>query len=189
MRIYQEIPMAEADIQKVAFHAGSCGLYEFTKMSFGLSNSESSFCHLIEMRLGGQQFVTLLLYLDDICIFAAHVNEMLDGIEMIFQRLHIFNLKTKAKKSHFFQSSAIFLQYVPSMEGTSADPEKWINWKNWLEPVSQLFLDSASYYRLFILNFTATVKCLHQLVGPTYTKKDKNTKAWCKQDKFPCTDK
>ena len=75
---YLQMPVDEADIHKTAFQAGSSGLYEFTRMPFGLWNSGSSFCCLMEMCLGDQQFITLLLYLDDTCIFAAHVNKMLD---------------------------------------------------------------------------------------------------------------
>ena len=58
--------MEESDIKKTAFRASSMGLYEFTHMPFGLLNAGSSFCHLMEQCLGDQQFVTLLLYLDDI---------------------------------------------------------------------------------------------------------------------------
>ena len=65
---YLQLAMAEDDIKKTAFRAGSSGLYEFTCMPFGLSNAGSSFCRLMEQCLGDQQFVTLLLYLDDICI-------------------------------------------------------------------------------------------------------------------------
>ena len=46
----------------------------------------------MEMCLGDQQFVTLLLYLDHICIFAASVDEMLDRIELVFKQLEDFNL-------------------------------------------------------------------------------------------------
>ena len=77
---YLQMPVEEADIQKAAFRAGSSGLYEFTHMLFGLSNSVSSFCCLMEMCLGDQQFVTLLLYLDGICVFAATIDKMLDHI-------------------------------------------------------------------------------------------------------------
>ena len=75
---YLQLAMAEDDIKKTAFRAGSSGLYEFTCMPFGLSNAGSSFCRLMEQCLGDQQFVTLLLYLDDICIFAPDVSAMLD---------------------------------------------------------------------------------------------------------------
>ena len=84
---YLQMPVEEADIPKTAFRAGSSGLYEFTHMPFRLSNSRSSFCHLMEMCLGDQQFVTLLLYLDDICISAASIDEMLDHIELVFKWL------------------------------------------------------------------------------------------------------
>ena len=67
---YLQLAMEEEDIQKTAFRAGSSGLYEFTRMPFGLTNAGASFCHLMEMCIGNQQYVTLLFYLDDICVFA-----------------------------------------------------------------------------------------------------------------------
>ena len=131
---YLQMPVEEADISKTAFRAGSSGLYEFTHMPFGLSNSRSSFCHLMEMCLGDQQFITLLLYLDSICIFAASIDEMLDHIELVFKWLEDFNLKIKPKKCHFFQHSIIFLGHVLSPEGISANPEKVEKVKNWPVP-------------------------------------------------------
>ena len=68
---YLQLAMDEADIHKTAFRVGSSGLYEFTHMPFGLSNAGASFCHLMEMCLGDQQYLTLLFYLDDICVLAA----------------------------------------------------------------------------------------------------------------------
>ena len=56
----------------------------------------------MEQCLGDQQFVTLLLYLDDICIFARDVSAMLDQVELVFNRLKAFNLKIKPKKSYLF---------------------------------------------------------------------------------------
>ena len=122
------MPVEEAGIPKTVFRAGSSGLYKFTHMPFRLSNSRSSFCHLMEMCLGDQQFVTLLFYLDDICIFAASIDKMLDHIELLFKWLEEFNLKIKPKKRHFSQHSIIFLGHVLSAEGISANPKKVKNW-------------------------------------------------------------
>ena len=44
---YLQLAMDEADIHKTAFCVGSSGLYEFTRMPFGLSNTGVSFCHLM----------------------------------------------------------------------------------------------------------------------------------------------
>ena len=99
---YLQLAMAEDDIQKTTFRASSSGLYEFTCLPFSLSNAGSSFCRLMEQCLGDQQFVTWLLYLDDICIFAPDVSAMMrtcvDWIELVFSQLKSFNLKIKPKK-------------------------------------------------------------------------------------------
>ena len=117
-------PWRMATYKKTAFRAGSSGLYEFTRMPFGLSNVGSSFYHLMEQCLGNQQFVTLLLYLDNICIFTLSIEEMLDCIDLMFSRLKEFHLKIKPKKCHFFDTSVLFLGHVLSSKGISAHPKK-----------------------------------------------------------------
>ena len=126
--------MEEADIPKTAFRAGSSGLFEFTRMPFGLTNAGASFCQLMEMCIGDQQYVTLLFYLDDICIFSTTIDQMIDRIELVFKRLMDFNLKIKPKKSFFFQSSAIFLGHVLSAKGITPNPEKVTKVKDWPTP-------------------------------------------------------
>ena len=109
--------MEEADIPKTAFYAGSSGLFEFTRMPFGLTNAGASFCRLMEMVIGDKQFVTLLFYLDNICIFANSADQMLDRIELVFSRLKQYQLKSKPKKSFFFQTEVSFLGHVLSAKG------------------------------------------------------------------------
>ena len=84
---YLQMAMEEADIPKTAFRAGSSGLYEFTMIPFGLTNAGASFCQLMEMCIGDQQYVTLLFYLDDICVFSETVDQMLDRVALVFERL------------------------------------------------------------------------------------------------------
>ena len=154
---YLQLAMEESDIKKTVFRASSTGLYEFTHMPFGLSNAGSSFCHLMEQCLGDQQFVTLLLYLNDICIFAPTINDMLDQIELIFDRLKQYNLKIKPKKCQFFDTSVLFLGHILLAKGISANPEKVEKVKTWPVPKNikevQLFLGLASYCRQFIDKF------------------------------------
>ena len=100
---YLQLAMAEDDSKKTTFRADSSGLHEFTPMPFGLSNARSSFCRLMEQCLDDQQFVTLLLYLDDICIFATDVSTMLDQMELVFNLPKSFNLKSKPKNVTFFR--------------------------------------------------------------------------------------
>ena len=170
---YLQLAMEEEDIQKTAFRAGSSGLFEFTRMPFGLTNAGASFCRLMEMCIGDQQYVTLLFYLDDICVFAETADQMLDRIQLVFTRLKEFNLKIKPKKSHFFQAEVGFLGHVLSKKGVSPNPEKITKIRNWPIPTSSKevhsFIGLASYYRRFIPNFAKWAGPLYALIIPAAT--------------------
>ena len=172
---YLQLAMDEADIHKTAFHTGLSGLYEFTHMPFGLSNVGASFCHLMEMCLGDQQYLTLLFYLDDICVFSSSIDEMLDRIKLVLKCLQDFNLKIKPKKSFFFQSHVLFLGHTLSKDGISPNPEKVQKVKDWPVPSNakevHSFLGLASYYHQFILQFVKWANPLHDLIHPVTMKK------------------
>ena len=88
----------------------------------------------MEQCLGDQQFVTLLLYLNDNCIFAPTVDDMFDQIELVFERLKNCNLTIKPRKCQFFNTSVLFLGHVLLADGISANPEKVGKVKTWLVP-------------------------------------------------------
>ena len=144
-------------------------------MPFGLSNMGASFCHLMEMCLGDQQYITLLFYLNDICVFSSTINEMLDRVGLVLCHLKGFNLKIKPKKTYFFQSSVVFLGHVLSKDGISPNPEKVSKVKNWPVPKSakevHSFLGLASYYHRFSPQFAKWANPLHDLIHPIVTKK------------------
>ena len=129
----------------------------------------------MEMCIGDQQYVTLLFYLDDICIFAETADQMLDHIELVFFRLKEFNLKIKPKKSHFFQTSVTFLGHILSADGISPNPEKVAKIKDW-PPTPKTpkevhsFVGLASYYHRFIPNFAKWAGPLHALIVPASFK-------------------
>ena len=172
---YLQLAMDEADIHKTAFHAGLSGLYEFTHMPFGLSNVGASFCHLMEMCLGDQQYLMLLFYLDDICVFSSSIDEMLDRVELVLKHLQDFNLKIKPKKSFFFQSHVLFLGHTLSKDGISSNPKKVQKVKDCPVPSNakevHSFLGLASYYHWLIPQFAKWANPLHDLIHPVVTKK------------------
>ena len=145
-------------------------------MPFGLSNAGASFCRLMEMCLGDQQYLMLLFYLDDICVFSGSVDEMLDRIALVFGWLKEFNLKIKPKKSFFFQSSVLFLGHQLSKDGILPNPKKVNKVKDWPIPKNakevHSFLGLVSYYRRFIPQFSKWASPLHDLIRPiAMTKK------------------
>ena len=171
---YLQMAMEEEDIEKTAFCAGSSGLYEFTHMPFGLTNVGASFGRLMEMCIGDQQYVMLLFYLDDICIFTETANQMLDCIELVFSHLKEFTLKIKPKKSHFFQTSITFLGHILSADGVSPNLEKVAKIKDWPTPKTpkevHSFIGLALFYHRFIPNFAKWAGPLHALIVPASFK-------------------
>lgn len=75
--------MSEKDIEKTALRAGYGCLYEFTRMPFGLCNAPATFQHLIEYCLGDRNFISILLYLDDILLLSKTVEEMIEKIDRV----------------------------------------------------------------------------------------------------------
>ncbi len=75
---YNQVPVASRDQEKTAF-CTPFGLFEFTRMPFGLCNAPSTFQHLMERIFGDQQFHALLLYLDDIVVFSTASGEVRNG--------------------------------------------------------------------------------------------------------------
>ena len=75
----------------------------------------------------------------------------------------------------FLQHSIVFLGYVLSAEGISANPKKVDTVKNWPVPMSakefHSFLGLASYYCHFYPKFAAIAKCLNDLVSLTNDKR------------------
>ena len=167
---YLQMSIEEADIPKTAFCVGSSSLFELTRMPFRLTNARASFCRLMEMVIGDQQFVTLLFYLDDICIFANSADQMLDRIELVFSRLKQYQLKIKPKKSFFFQMEVSFLGHVLSAQGISPNPKRVHKVQDWPVPKTSKevhsFIGLASYYRRFTPNFAKWSKPLNALIMP-----------------------
>ena len=83
---YNQIPVNEEDIHKTAF-VTKYGLYEYTTMPFGLCNASSTFQRIIELALRGLQWITCLIYLDDVIIFGINFKEHLSRLKQVLMRI------------------------------------------------------------------------------------------------------
>ena len=155
-------------VQKTAFRV-PWGLFEFTRMPQGLVNSPSTFERLMELVLGEFNLTELVIYLDDILVFSASVEEHLSRLEKAFQRLSKFSLKLNPAKCEFFKHEVRFLGHVVNGSGISTDPEKVRKILAWPRPSNSEQLSSfpglASYYRKYIDHFSQVAGPLHALVS------------------------
>ena len=121
---FWQLGITEEDKPKTAF-ATSIGLYQFTVMPFGLVNAPSTFQRLMETILKGLQWVTCLVYMDDVIVPAQYFSQCLERLEHVFMRFLEANLKLKPSKCSFFQKKLEFLGHIVSSDGVETDPKKW----------------------------------------------------------------
>ena len=164
---YWQIPMAGQDKDKTAFTT-SYGLYQFTVMPFGLANAPSTMERLMEDVLRGLQWEECLLYMDDIIVPGTTVEQNLDRLERVLQRLREANLKLKPSKCHFLQKNVQFLGHVVEAGGVRTDLEKVSAIQNWPTPKTvrdvTSFVGLCSYYRRYVQGLAAIARPLHTLV-------------------------
>ena len=145
---YWQVEVKPGDREKTAFVTPH-GLFQFRVMPFGLCNAPATFQRLMEHVLAGLHWSTCLVYLDDIIVFSATVEEHLERLKEVCLRLKGAGLKMKPSKCHLFQSSVKYLGHVVCKEGIKTDPDKIQCIADWPVPndVKKLkcFLGLASY--------------------------------------------
>ena len=84
-------------------------------MPFGLKNSPSTWMRFVTTVLGDLGFV--FAYFDDILIFSDDLEQHLEHLEIIFQRLDKYGLTINNVKSKFCKSDVEFLGFQISQQG------------------------------------------------------------------------
>ena len=118
---YFQIKLKEEDIPKSAFVC-KYGHFEMTRMPFGLNSAASTFLRTMEMALQGLQWLTCLIYIDDIIVFGKDFDEHIARVEQILERLRLAALKLKPTKCEMLQTEVSFLGHVISGVGVKPSP-------------------------------------------------------------------
>ena len=101
-------------------------------MPFGLKNAPSTFQHVMDNILRGLLDKTCLVYLDDIIVFAGSLEEHLERLNSVFDRLNRANFKIQLDKCEFLKRDVSFLGHIVTPEGVRPNPEKIIAIKMFL---------------------------------------------------------
>lgn len=164
---FHQIPMEEEDKAKTAFSVPE-GHYQFTRMPFGLKNAPSTFQRLMNLTLSGLQGTRCFVYLDDIVLYGYDLDQAINNLRCVFQRLREHNLKLQPDKCEFLRREVAYLGHIITEQGVKPNPEKIEAVINFPRPTNpkhiKSFLGLVSYYRRFIPDFSKIAKPLTHLL-------------------------
>jgi hypothetical protein len=182
---YHQLPMAVEARAKTAFGC-SLGVFEYTRMPFGLANSPGKYQRCIEELLqpllqpkqpDKSRFVGC--YLDDIAIATETFEAHLELLEQLLTVCRATNLRLGVDKCKFAMPEVPYLGWLCSASGIRPDPEKVRPILEAPTPTTRAmlrsFMGACNYYHRIMPDFahiaTPLRKQLSEKVVYTWTKK------------------
>jgi hypothetical protein len=154
---YHQLKIRASDTPKTAFIT-RYGLYEYTIMSFGLTNAPAYFMYLMNKIFMEYLDKFVVVFIDDILIFSKNEEEHDKHLRLVLQKLRENQLYTKLNKYEFWLKEVLFLGHIISKGGIFVYPCKVKDVLSWNTPqnISDIrnFLYLVGYYRRFIEGFS-----------------------------------
>jgi hypothetical protein len=164
---YHQMKIRPSDIPKMAFST-RYGSYEFTVMSFGLTNAPAYFMNLMNKVFMEYLDRFVVVFIDNILIYSKSDGDHEEHLRLVLQKLRDNQLYTKFSKCEFWIDKVPFLGHIISNGGISVDPAKVKEIMAWSIPTKiteiRSFLGLAGYYRRFSEGFSKIAKSMTLLL-------------------------
>jgi RNase H-like domain found in reverse transcriptase/Reverse transcriptase (RNA-dependent DNA polymerase) len=165
---YNNVRIKTKDQWKAAFKTNR-GLFEPTVMFFGMCNSPATFQAMIDSIFSDMiEGRKVIVYMDDILIFAENQEELQKRMKQVLQRLWEHDLFLKPKKCEFNKTTMEYLGLIIQEGKLLMDPVKLSEIRDWPTPTSvkqvRGFIGFANFYRQFIKKFSKLVLPLNNLL-------------------------
>lgn len=123
--------------------------------------------HMMQSLLGSRIGLDVLVYLDDVLIFAKDLPALLRAIESVLQLLQDANLKCKPSKCDLFTTTIHYLGHVVSLDGIRPEQVKLDKISRWPRPATSpemaLFLEICNYYLDLVPAFAHVSDALYKV--------------------------
>jgi transposase InsO family protein len=164
---YWQIPLSEASKEITAFTVPGKGLFQFTRMPFGLHNAPATWQRFVDTVIGADLEPLVFVYLDDVIVATPDFHQHLDVLEKVLTRLTNAGLTMNREKCEFLKDELRYLGHIVDSRGVRTDPSKIECMLNYPRPTSvkelRRFVGLISWYRKFVRNFSTIVSPLTRL--------------------------
>ncbi|WVZ81069.1 hypothetical protein U9M48_028493 [Paspalum notatum var. saurae] len=164
---YPQMKIRPSDIPMTPFIT-RFGLYEYTVMSFGLTNAPAYFMNLMNKVFMEYLDKFVVVFIGDILIYSKTEEEHEEHLRLVLQKLREHKLYAKLSKCEFWLDQVPFLGHIVSKGGIMVDPSKIGSVMDWKVPevVKEVrgFLGLAGHYRRFIESFSKIAKPMTSLL-------------------------
>ena len=130
---YYQVPLRPEDAVKTTFISRT-GSYCWKVMPMGLWNAASSFQRLMNYVLAGLNYHLCLVYLDDTVVYSSSIDEHLERLGAVFERIRQAGLKLRPDKCKLLQEEVKFLGHVISAAGIQVESSKVVAVQQWGTP-------------------------------------------------------
>jgi hypothetical protein len=120
---YHQLKVRESDIPKTAFTT-RYGFFEYTVMSFGLTNAPAYFMNLMNKVFMKFLDKFVVVFIDDILVYSKTEEEHAEHLRLVLGTLREHQIYAKFRKCEFWLKEVGFLGHVISARGVCMDPSK-----------------------------------------------------------------
>jgi hypothetical protein len=164
---YHQMKIRPSDIPKTAFST-RYELYEFTVMSFGLTNAPAYFMNLMHKVFMEYLDRFVVVFIDNFLIYSKSDSEHEEHLRLVLEKLRDNQLYAKYNKCEFWIGEVPLLGHIIYNGGILVDHAKVKEIMEWSVPTTvteiRSFLGLAGYYQRFIEGFSKIAKPMTSLL-------------------------